>query len=166
MESAIKMLVSLIREEEDLLSDFLDLLEEQKQILIRNDIEEFEDTARKQEEMIVKIRHQEEQRMQIVQGIAAETNQEVEDVTLTRLVEMSLGQVSTDLASAKKSVNGLVKRIKRVSEVNQYLIRRSLNTTQKAIDWLIDDAENDIQYDPSGFIKGKETRSLLVNKTL
>jgi len=166
MENLITTLVEVIREEEALLGEFLDLLEQQKTILVKNDLEKFERTAEEQEELIERIREAEKRRIEIVRSMGKGIGETDSEVTLTRLVEMSLGQVSDELANAKKNLNGLVSRIKRVNQVNQYLIKRSFNRTQKRIDWLIDGGEQDTTYESNGKLRNRETRSVLVNKTL
>lgn len=166
MESLIKTLVEVIRNEEALLGEFLDLLEQQKTILVKNDLEQFERVAAQQEELIERIHEAEKQRIRIVQSMGKGIGETESEITLTRLVEMSLGQVSDELASAKKNLNGLVSRIKRVNQVNQYLIKRSFNRTQRRMDWLIDGDEQDVTYESNGKLRSRETKSVLMNKTL
>lgn len=90
---------------------------------------------------------------------------EESEITLTRLVEMSLGNVSSELKDVKKNVNGLVNRIRRVNQINQYLIKRSLNRAQQSIDWLIDGANMDVTYQSNGHLRNRNLQSIVVNKT-
>ncbi len=162
----IHALVTLIRQEEAYLEDFLGLLEQQKQLLVQNRAEDFENSVAQQEELLEKIRSLETERIQRVYSIAENLNIEEDQLTITRLVELSLGQVSDDLKQAKTSMNQLVDRIRRANQVNQYLIKRSLNVAQRSIDVLIDDNLSDVTYEKSGRIAGTDRRSLMVNKTL
>lgn len=162
----IASLVDLIKREEGHLHDFLGLLETQKALLVKNKVEEFEETVRQQEALIEQIRALESERIAVVQKIA--TGMKIDDnkLTITRLVEMSLGQVSNELKDVKKNMTQLVDRIRRANQVNQYLIKRSLNRAQRSIDLLIDEGLRDVIYEQSGKIQGQDRRSLMVNKTL
>jgi flagellar biosynthesis/type III secretory pathway chaperone len=162
----ISELISVIKNEEGLLQSFLDLLEEQKNLLVKNQISEFEESVRKQEEMIVEIKTLESERIRMVNEIARGMEIEESEITLTRLVEMSLGKVSEELGSAKRNMSHLVERIRRANQVNDYLIRRSLNVSQKSIDMLIDESLRDVIYESTGKISGQDRRSLIINKTL
>ncbi len=162
----INELISVIKNEEGLLQNFLDLLESQKNLLVKNKIEDFEESVRKQEEMILDIKDLESERIRMVNEIARGMQIEESEITLTRLVEMSLGKVSEELGSAKRNMSHLVDRIRRANQVNDYLIRRSLNVSQKSIDMLIDESLRDVIYESSGKISGQDRRSLIINKTL
>jgi len=162
----IASLVDLIKREEGFLYDFLDLLETQKALLVKNKVEEFEVTVRQQEELIEQIRALETERIGVVQQIARGMKIEDNKVTITRLVEMSLGQVSDELKNVKKNMTQLVDRIRRANQVNQYLIKRSLNRAQRSIDLLIDEGLRDVIYEQDGKIRGQDRRSLMINKTL
>jgi flagellar biosynthesis/type III secretory pathway chaperone len=167
MESElIPDLIGIIKREEALLSDFLDLLEEQKSLLVKNETESFELTVIKQETLIEQIRKLEEKRISKVRRIARDLEVKESELTITRLVELSLGTVSSELRQHKQSMNGLVGRIRRANQVNQYLIKRSLNINHRTIDILIDENLRDVTYEKDGKLHGQDRRSLMVNKTL
>ncbi|MCB2198224.1 flagellar protein FlgN [bacterium] len=165
-QELITNLVSVIKREEGLLRDFLDLLESQKQLLVQNKVEEFDQSVLQQEELIQEIKTLEGERIKLVNQIARGMQVEENELTLTRLVEMSLGQVSSELQTAKRSMSQLVERIKRANQVNQYLIKRSLNVSQRSIDLLIDENLRDVVYEQTGKLSGQDRRSMIVNKTL
>lgn len=162
----IQDLVQVIKREEGLLQDFLDLLENQKDLLVKNKVEDFEATVRRQEELITEIRDLESDRIARVKRIAEGLEIQEAEITITRLVELSLGQVSGELQDAKKSMSRLVERIRRANQVNQYLIKRSLNMANRSLDLLIDDNLRDVIYEQSGKLTGQDRRSLMINKTL
>ncbi len=167
MDNLIGNLVEIIRREETLLKDFLDLLEHQKEFLVKNEIDQFEETVVQQEEMIEDIKNLESRRIELVRNIANGMKVEESEITMTRLIEMSLGQTSDELRKAKKSMAKLVNRIKRVNQVNQYLIKRTLNMVQRNIDWLIDGGQNlDATYEQNGRMRERESKAVVVNKTL
>lgn len=162
----ISELISMIKEEEALMREFLELLETQKTLLVQNKAEEFELTVSNQEELIQKIRDQEQKRIEKISEISRGMKVNEDEITITRLVEMSLGQVSTELNTAKKNMTNLVDRIRRANSVNEYLIKRSLNLAQRSIDLLIDENYRDVIYSKDGTLSGQERKSILINKTL
>ncbi|GBE30307.1 flgN protein [bacterium BMS3Bbin04] len=162
----VATLIDIIKREETLLNDFLELLEEQKGLLVKNETETFEATVIKQEALIEQIRELEEQRIAKVRKIAENLEVKESELTITRLVELSLGTVSNELRQHKQSMNGLVGRIRRANQVNQYLIKRSLNLNHRTIDILIDENLRDVTYEKDGTTHGQDRRSLMINKTL
>ncbi len=166
MDGLINELIEAIKQEELLLQDFLDLLETQKMILVKNNHEAFEETVKRQEDLIRQIHDMEERRIDMVSSLAKDLNTDESELTLTRLVELSLGQTSDELRTVKQNVAGLVDRIKRANQVNQYLIKRSLNRTQRSIDFLIDSADLDVTYQQNGVLRNKEGTAVLVNRTM
>ncbi|NQT34044.1 flagellar protein FlgN [bacterium] len=166
MESKIDQLIELIKNEENALDQFLNCLTRQKEFIIRNKVDEFDETVREVEEIIGKIRDLELGRMELVKSIAATTGSADDDLTLTRLIELNLGESSTELKNLKITLSGLVDRIKKANRVNQYLIKRSLSFIQKNIDWFIDDNNLNFIYLADGKQKVKDPGNLLIDKVL
>ena len=166
MESKIDLLIELIRNEENALDQFLNCLTRQKEFIIQNKVDEFDETVREVEEIIGKIRDLELGRMELVKSIAATTGSDEDDLTLTRLIELNLGESSIELKNLKITLSGLVDRIKKANRVNQYLIKRSLSFIQKNIDWFIDDNNLNFIYLADGRQKVKGVGNLLIDKVL
>lgn len=166
MESKIDQLIELIKNEENALGQFLNCLTRQKEFIIQNKVDEFDETIREVEEIIGKIRDFELGRMELVKSIAATTGSDKDDLTLTRLIELNLGESSIELKNLKITLSGLVDRIKKANRVNQYLIKRSLSFIQKNIDWFIDDNNLNFIYLADGRQKVKDPGNLLIDKVL
>ncbi len=166
MNDLIEQLIDLIRREEEILERFLDCLDRQKGFIVQNKVDEFDQTVREEEELIEQIRANEEARMALVKSIATTTGSKEDELTLTRLIELNLGESSSDLKNLKRGLAGLVERIKRANRVNQYLIRRSLSFVQKNIDWFIDEGNLNVIYGRDGNQRVKDVGNLLVDKTL
>ncbi|MBZ0265084.1 flagellar protein FlgN [bacterium] len=118
MDELIQELIETIKIEETLLQEFLDHLEMQKDILVKNDVRAFEESVSIQEALIKKIRTLEEDRILRVRVLAKGLKMDESELTLTRLVELSLGQVNTEMLEAKKSITSLVGKIKKVNQVS------------------------------------------------
>lgn len=165
MNHYIEELIELIRSEEDVLKTFLDLLRRQKEYLLANRIDDFRATVSQQEELMEEIRTLEEKRVAKVREIAASTGLKEDEVTLTRLIEITLGDVSAELKDLKKELSQLVERIRKMSRINALLIKRSLNFIQQSIGWMIDASDITQVYDPNGRATRQTGTNLMVNKT-
>ena len=166
MNEAIEKLINLIKEEETVLSTFLDCLNRQKEFIIQNRVDDFDKTVSEEEKLIDHIRELERGRMELVSEIANSAGTGDDELTLTRLIELNMGESSSELKQLKRTLAGLVERIKKANRINQYLIRRSLSFIQKGIDRFIDDNNLNVIYKPDGSQQVKEVGNLLIDKVL
>jgi len=166
MKDLIEDLIALIRREENILGLFLDCLNRQKEFIVQNKSDEFDQTVREEEELIAQVRQLEQERMALVKSISNAAGSKEDELSLTRLIELNLGESSDELKKMKRVLAGLVERIKRANRVNQYLIQRSLSFIQKNIDWFIDDGNLNVIYGRDGNQKVKEASNLLVDRIL
>ncbi len=166
MSEQIQRLIDLIREEEEVLEEFLGTLTRQKEFIVKNDIKSFDETVRTEEKLIARIRELEDGRVEVVKSIANLEGVNNDQLTLTRLIELNLGEMSNELKTLKRTLAALVDRIKRANRVNQYLIKRSLTFIQNNIGWFIDDDNLNIIYAPTGERRLGNGSNLLVNKVL
>lgn len=165
MKESIDKLIGLIKEEESVLSEFLDCLNKQRECIISNRVDEFDITVSKQDELVTRIRQLEDGRVAVVRSIALAAGTE-DDITITRLIEMNLGESSEELRSLKLALSRLVERIKKANRVNQYLIKRSLSFIQRNIDLFIDEGDVSLIYLPNGARRPRNTRHFILDKTL
>ncbi len=166
MKNLLDELIILIRDEEKVLENFLDCLTRQKEFIVQNNVVMFDETVKEEESLISRIKELEEGRIEVVRSIAAGAGSAGDELTLTRLIEMNLGENSDELKSLKRTLAGLVERIKRANRINQYLIKRSLSFIQKNINWFIDDTNLNLIYSPNGQQHMGGTGRLLVDKVL
>jgi flagellar biosynthesis/type III secretory pathway chaperone len=166
MTDLFEQLITVIRREEEVLEKFLDCLNRQKEHIVQNQVELFDDTVKEEETLISTIREMEQTRMSLVKSIANATGNAVDELTLTRLIEINLGEASEEMKSLKRTLATLVDRIKKANRVNQYLIRRSLSFIQKNIDWFIDAGNLNVIYNSDGSQQVKDPGNLLVNRVL
>ncbi len=163
MNDLIEKLVDLIREEEEVLGDFLDCLTLQKESIIANKFDQFDETVLSQENLIRRIRELESGRIEVV-GLIARIAGTDADLTITRLIELNLGESSEELRSLKKTLAGLIEKIKKANKVNQYLIKRSLSFIQRNIDMFIDESDTTEMYLPNGSRQQRGPSRLLIDK--
>ncbi|MFH1734899.1 MAG: flagellar protein FlgN [bacterium] len=166
MGKFIEELIALIRKEEKVLKAFLNLLNLQKQYLLANEIEEFQGTTSRQEDLIDEIKKLEMQRIVKVQELAASEGKQEDEITLTHLIEITLGDISEELRELKENLGRLVEKIRRTNRINQMLIKRSLNFIQQSIGWMIDASDITNVYDTNGRTARQSGTNLIVNKVL
>jgi len=165
MNDLIEQLVELIREEEEVLGQFLDCLTLQKECIVTNKFDQFDETVLSQENLIRRIRELESGRIEVVGSIARRAGTEA-DLTITRLIELNLGESSEELRNLKKTLAGLIERIKKANKVNQYLIKRSLSFIQRNIDMFIDEGDATEMYLPNGSRQLRGPSRLLIDKAI
>ncbi len=163
MNELIEQLVGLIREEEDVLVEFLDCLILQKECIVSNKFDQFDETVQSQERLIRRIRELESGRVEVVGSIARIAGTDA-DLTITRLIELNLGESSEELRSLKRTLAGLIEKIKKANKVNQYLIKRSLSFIQRNIDMFIDETDSSETYLPNGSRQQRGPSRLLIDK--
>jgi flagellar biosynthesis/type III secretory pathway chaperone len=161
----IIQLVDLIKTEEDVLERFLNCLNEQKESIISNKIDLFDETVQEQERLIRRIRELEASRVEMVGSIARVAGTD-SDLTITRLIELNLGESSEELKSLKRTLSGLIEKIKKANRVNQYLLKRSLSFIQRNIDIFIDEADTSTVYLPNGSRQQRTASRLIVDKAI
>ncbi len=164
MGKFIQELIELIHREEKTLRAFLKLLNKQKRHLLSNQIEEFQGTVSQQEILVEEIKNLEAQRIAKVREMATAEGMREDEVTLTHLIEVTLGDVSEELKNLKESLSQLVEKIRRANRVNQMLIRRSLDFIQQSIGWMIDSADISKVYDLNGRQARQTNTNVMVNK--
>ncbi|TKJ40281.1 hypothetical protein CEE37_08110 [candidate division LCP-89 bacterium B3_LCP] len=166
MDRFIQELIDLIKEEEKVLSAFLNLLNLQKQYLLADEIEQFQSTTQRQDELVNEIKKLENKRIDKVREFASTEGLRDDEITLTHLIEVTLGDVSEELQTMKNNLSKLVEKIHRANRVNEMLIKRSLNFIQKSIDWMIDSSDFTSLYDPNGNTTRQTGTNVIVNKVL
>jgi flagellar biosynthesis/type III secretory pathway chaperone len=164
MEQTIDQLISLIKNEESVLKEFLECLNRQQEFITQNQIDEFDSTVKEEELLISRIRDMEKGRIELVRKIARRAGSIEDEINLTRLIELNLEESSDELKSLKRTLAELVERIRKANRINQYLIKRSLSFIQKNIDWFIDGSNLNVTYQHDGSQQLKTPGNLLVNK--
>lgn len=162
----IAELVEMIKDEEKVLESFLNHLNQQKRFLLADQIEEFQSTVDRQEELIHEIRRIEEMRVAKVREMATAEGMSEDEITLTHLIEITLGDVSDELKMLKENLSLLVEKIRRANRVNEMLVKRSLNFIQQNIGWMIDASDISQVYDPNGRSARQTGTNVMVNKVL
>ncbi len=164
MDKFIEELISMIRQEETVLKAFLNHLNQQKHYLLSDEIEEFQKTVQRQEELIEEIKRLEESRIAKVKELAASEGMSEDAITLTHLIEITLGDASEELKTLKESLSHLVEKIRRANRVNEMLVKRSLNFIQQNIGWMIDASDISQVYNPNGQTDRQTGTNIMVNK--
>ncbi|MBM3328383.1 MAG: flagellar protein FlgN [Calditrichaeota bacterium] len=165
MKDLIDRLIALIREEEHVLEEFLDCLNRQREAIIQNQMDAFDTSVREQESLIGRIRQLEDGRIKVVKEVAAAAGTE-DDITITRLIELNLGESSDDLKSLKTVLSRLVEKVRKANRVNQYLIKRSLSFIERNIDLFIDEGDTAMVYQPNGARRSRGTPHLILDRRL
>ncbi|MFN3821762.1 MAG: flagellar protein FlgN [bacterium] len=165
MKEIIDQLVEKIRQEERILEEFLQSLLRQRECIVENRLEEFEEVVPLQDHLLEEIRAMEKERMELIKSITQIAGT-TDEISLTRLVEMNLGETSEELRRLKTTLSRLIDQVKKANRVNQHLIRRSLTFIERNLDQFIDEGEGGLVYLPDGKRKPRGIPHLLVDRRL
>ena len=109
----------------------LELLEEERGIILNGDLEQLEVNIAAQHEAIEKVHRLEQERTQVIQELATRLNSDSGNLTLVRLIEILESYQSEELARMRKTLLELNQKIRTTHENNAFLIRQSLCYTKR-----------------------------------
>lgn len=134
MDSMINQLLGVLDRESKLYRALLEVIEKESKAAVRSELNSLIDAREEKENILMKLRLLEEQRIKLVGKVAEDFGYSRQDVTLTeisRLVEKPLAeklkQAGTSLSSLLNTLIEANNRSKRLFEHSLELIRGSLN---------------------------------------
>ena len=131
----INQLIQLISREAVLFESFLDLLEEQKRMLVKNDLSGIQTVTEKQRERIVESRLLNQQREALIGRIKAQ-NAIDGDLTVTRLLELVDDNQAEQLRRLRDTIFELNDKIAQTRNSNAMLINQSRDCIAKTMTML------------------------------
>ncbi|MEW6049857.1 MAG: flagellar protein FlgN [Candidatus Zixiibacteriota bacterium] len=120
----INQLIGIIGKEAALFESFLDLLQQQKQMLVTNDLEGLRVVTDKQREKLVESRLLNRQREELIAQIKA-ANSLDGDVTITRLLSLLDEGQANQLRTLRETIQNLNEQIIQTRNSNAMLVNRS-----------------------------------------
>ena len=120
----IDQLIEIIGREAGVFADFLSLLEEQKQALVRNDIPLLEKSTARQQEKLAESHQLNRDRERIVASIRAENDFD-EDCSVTQLLELADTNQSERLTQLQDVILDLHEQIEKSRNSNAILLNQS-----------------------------------------
>ena len=133
----IDKLIEIIGQEATVFAEFLSLLEEQKQALVRNDIPLIENTTARQREKLTQSHNLNREREEIVALIRIE-NDFIEDCSVNQLLELADANQSERLIQLQDIILDLHEQIEKTRNSNALLLNQSREFISRTMSMLCD----------------------------
>lgn len=146
-------LIKILSEEKELLIKMLDILKAEKQILINEDIKGLEEINKKKEELKSKIEEAEKIRIKECKGMK-----------LKDMLMAFEGKEREELERLGKEIEDLVYNIQNINEINQQLIKQSLNYIKTVLQ-LLSQPKVKI-YNPTGRLNENNASSGVIDRSV
>ncbi len=166
MEQMINSLLLLLDDTVTLYRSLLALYGEERQSLLDFDLENINTSAKKKENMVLKIKILEEQRHRIVEGLAAALSLDAADLTLTRLAEKVDIRQSYKLSALGDELSATISQIKDVHRTNRALIIHSQGLVTDSMAFLSNHLAPDPVYHQNGSLAMQDQSGRLLARTI
>lgn len=141
--------VLLMNEEIELLKALKRILEDQKELIFKTDVNRFTDNIRLEDELLKKIKVVDQERVQVMNQVAREYNLDSQ-LTITKLIDLVNEPVKINIKSKKNIFTQLIEDIRQLNIENRFLVRKSMVFVQKNLNILKDFTKNDYVYSMNG----------------
>ena len=136
MDVLVNQLTGLLEGEIELLEALLTTLQEEKGAVLDSDLNALNRAVKEKENLILKIRILEEQRMHLMERIAGVLQRPVQVLTLTQLSQVSESGASERLDRCASTIRALTQSIDDLNKTNRGLVQHSLDLVRGSLSLL------------------------------
>ncbi|MBL0731355.1 MAG: flagellar export chaperone FlgN [Desulfosarcina sp.] len=136
MKKLINRLTSLLEEENELLEALLSVLLDEKNGLVYAQLNKLNEACKAKENLILKIRILEEQRLHVLHEFSKVSGCSLENITLEKLSELAGEVDSTRLIECRSSLLSLTKSIGDLNNSNRSLLNYSMGLVRTSLSFL------------------------------
>ena len=138
MELLLNDLLGLLEGEIGLYASMLLALQKEKKAIVDSNHEELNETSREKENLFLKIRILEEQRLSVLEKLARNLGQPAQDLTLNKLSQLVQEPQSTQLVDYHSTFLSLAQSIQEINLSNKALLTHSLDLVNGSLSLLSD----------------------------
>ena len=138
MELLLNDLLGLLEGEIGLYASMLLALQKEKKAIVDSNHEELNETSREKENLFLKIRILEEQRLSVLEKLAQNLGQPAQDLTLNKLSQLVQEPQSTQLVGYHSKFLSLAQSIQEINLSNKALLTHSLDLVNGSLSLLSD----------------------------
>ena len=138
MELLLNDLLGLLEGEIGLYASMLLALQKEKKAIVDSNHEELSETSREKENLFLKIRILEEQRLSILESLARNLGHPAQDLTLSKLSQLVQEPQSTQLVGCHSTFLSLAQSIQEINLSNKALLTHSLDLVNGSLSLLGD----------------------------
>ncbi len=136
MELLLNDLLGLLEGEIGLYASMLLALQKEKKAIVDSNHEELNETSREKENLFLKIRILEEQRLSVLEKLARNLGQPAQNLTLNKLSQLVQEPQSTQLADCHSTFLSLAQGIQEINLSNKALLTHSLDLVNGSLSLL------------------------------
>jgi flagellar biosynthesis/type III secretory pathway chaperone len=138
MELLLNDLLGLLEGEIGLYASMLLALQKEKKAIVDSNHEELNETSREKENLFLKIRILEEQRLSVLEKLARNLGHPARDLTLSKLSQLVQEPQSTQLVGCHSTFLSLAQSIQEINLSNKALLTHSLDLVNGSLSLLSD----------------------------
>lgn len=131
----VNKLIAVIGREAELFESFLDLLEQQQRMLVKNDLKGLTEVTSQQQEKLIVSQNLNQHRLELVEAIKRDRNLEG-DLNVSRLIEIVDREQADRLEMLQKIIMNLTDKINETRNQNAILLNRSREYIVKTVEML------------------------------
>ncbi len=150
----INKLINVISREAALFESFLELLEDQKKMLVKNDIDGLKRNTETQRQKISESQHLNDERLELIESITV-INQIDGDVTVARILEFADQSQAIQLSRLRELILEVNARITEARNSNVMLLNQSRDSISQMVTMLAKINAPEHIYDCNGKSVGK-----------
>lgn len=166
MEQLLNSLLLLLDDATSLYRSLLTLYHEEHQSLLAFEPDGISATAKKKENLILKIKILEEQRKRTTNRIAEYLGQPASDLTITRLAEKVDIRYSYKLSAVGDELSEVINQIKVLHQTNRSLITHSQELVNSSLAFLNNTLAPDPVYYRNGTVSTQDQNGRLLTRTI
>ena len=165
MELLLNDLLGLLEGEIGLYASMLLALQKEKKAIVDSNHEELNETSREKENLFLKIRILEEQRLSVLEKLARNLGHPAQDLTLSKLSQLVQEPQSTQLVGCHSTFLSLAQSIQEINLSNKALLTHSLDLVNGSLSLLSDLlSSNPVYYRTGKMEAGDQSGRLLSGK--
>ena len=166
MEQLLNRLLMLLMDEVGLYRSLLAVYQDERQALLSFSLDSITETSKKKENLILKVKILEEQRIAIVDQLAKNLNQPAADLTLTRLAEKVDIRYSYRLSTLGAELSSVLEEIGALHHANRSLITHCQGLVSGSLAFLSNHLAPDPVYHRDGSVSTQGRSGRLLTRTV
>jgi len=164
MNTDLDALYSILGQEMALFEGLMGLLQKEKEIIVRNSLDDLHTSNNQKETILLKIRVLEETRIKIVEKISILLGKEGKELTLSGLSDVLEEPYKSRFIAFRTKMVAMVDSLREINKVNQFLVERSLQSINSFFSLLNLLGVSPQVYLPSGKMRTKEGQGGILSR--
>ena len=161
----LEKLISLLNEESSFYRTLLAFLHEERKAIVHSQLEKLIKCTKEKENLILKIRVLEEQRINYLENLGDELEAPVQTLSLTDLAQIVNEPYATQLTGCATRLNALIQSIQEINQSHRALVSQSLDLIRGSLTLLNDLISHNAIYYQTGKVRASEKGEIVLSKS-